>query len=103
MRKDSEAPTKSRSPSANNDDADVRPPNGSFLPLRLERPCYEHPGNPTQELPLTHDYGYPSYQRYVVLGLEGVARLVDVVGDELGTRGLTSPYIFSTLALDALL
>ena len=100
-RKDSKAPAKSRSPGADDDDGDVGPPDGSFLPLRLERPRYEHPDDPTQELPPAHDYGYLSYQRHVILGLEEVARLVDVVGDELGTRGLTTPFIFSTLALDA--
>ena len=99
-RKDSKAPAKSRSPGADDDDGDVGPPDGSFLPLRLERPRYEHPDDPTQELPPAHDYGYLSYQRHVILGLEEVARLVDVVGDELGTRGLTTPFIFSTLALD---
>ena len=61
--------------------------------LRLERPRYEHPDDPTQELPPAHDYGYLSYQRHVILGLEEVARLVDVVGDELGTCGLTTRYI----------
>ncbi|OBZ73366.1 hypothetical protein A0H81_07159 [Grifola frondosa] len=80
-------------------------PDGSFLPLNLERPRYES-GEEGQEqhqhqvLQHEHDYGYLSYGRHVVLGLEQVARLVDVVGDELGTRGLTTPFIFSTLALD---
>ncbi|KAG1745102.1 uncharacterized protein EDB91DRAFT_1220686 [Suillus paluster] len=68
-------------------------PDGSFLPLNLEPKVYEHE---QQE----HDYGYLSYQRHVVLGLDEIARLVDVVASELGTRALTTPFIFSTLALD---
>lgn len=74
-------------------------PDGSFLSLSLEKPRFEQPEDPTQEVSPPHDYGYLSYGRHVVLGLEEVARLVDVVGDELGTRGLTTPFIFSTLAL----
>ncbi|KAG6841180.1 hypothetical protein C0991_001106 [Blastosporella zonata] len=74
---------------------DVPPPipDGSFLPLNLERP--------RDESTLEHDYGYLAYQRHVVLGLEQVARLVIVLSDELGTRGgITTPFIFSTTALD---
>ena len=37
------------------------------------------------------DYGYLSYQRHVVIGLDEVDRLVRTVPDELGTRGLTTP------------
>ncbi|KAJ8090347.1 hypothetical protein PM082_018943 [Marasmius tenuissimus] len=49
----------------------------------------------------TMDYPYLSYQRHVVLSVDTVARLVDVVCEELGTRGgITTPFIFSTLALD---
>jgi hypothetical protein len=68
-------------------------PDGSFLPLNLEPRV---PNNEQQE----HDYGYLSYQRHVVLGLDEVARIVDVVASELGTRALTTPFIFSNLALD---
>ena len=85
---------------ADDDQVDFGPPNGSFLPLVLDKPRYQSPDDPTLEIPPSHDYGYLSYSRHVVLGLEEVARLVDVVGDELGTRGLTTPFIFSTLALD---
>ncbi|KAF8258940.1 hypothetical protein EI94DRAFT_1066976 [Lactarius quietus] len=46
------------------------------------------------------DYGYLSYQRHIVLGLDEVDRLVRTVTDELGTRGLTTPFLFSSLALD---
>lgn len=46
------------------------------------------------------DYGYLSYQHNVVLGLEEVNRLVRTLTDELGTRGLTTPFLFSSLALD---
>ena len=75
-------------------------PDGSFLPLNLEPPRYEPGEEPSQELRNFLDYGYLSYQRHVVLGIEELARLVDVVGNELGTRGLTTPFIFSALALD---
>jgi hypothetical protein len=74
-------------------------PDGSFLPLNLDRPWDDsqaHPVGHTKQ----QDYGYLSYERHVILGLEQVARLVDVVADELGTRGLTTPFIFSTLAMD---
>ncbi|KAF8646242.1 hypothetical protein AX16_007312 [Volvariella volvacea WC 439] len=73
-------------------------PDGSFLPMNLDRP--------RDELgavlpPKEHDYGYLSYERHVVLGLEQIERLVDVVADELGTRGgIATPFIFSTTALD---
>jgi hypothetical protein len=46
------------------------------------------------------DYGYLSYQHHVVLGLDEVNRLVRTVTDELGTRGLTTPFLFSSLAID---
>ncbi|KAG9312759.1 hypothetical protein JVU11DRAFT_7193 [Chiua virens] len=71
-------------------------PDGSFLPLSLDRPRNESGEVKTPE----HDYGYLSYERHVILGLDDVARLVDVVAVELGTRCLTTPFIFSTLALD---
>jgi hypothetical protein len=73
-------------------------PDGTFLPLNLERPRNDLGAI---EQPKEHDYGYLSYERHVVLGLEQVARLVDVVSEELGTRGgITTPFIFSTTALD---
>ncbi|KAG6836676.1 hypothetical protein H0H93_005094 [Arthromyces matolae] len=80
-------------------DRDVPPPipDGSFLPLSLDKPKGESPPDQYKE----HDYGYLSDQRHVVLGLEQVARLVIVISDELGTRGgITTPFIFSTTALD---
>ncbi|KAI1786123.1 hypothetical protein LXA43DRAFT_1065348 [Ganoderma leucocontextum] len=103
-KKDSgKSPVKARSPGpgdGSDEHVDFGLPDGTFLPLSLEKPHYENLEDPTQELSSPHDYGYLSYQRHVVLGLEEVARLVDVVGDELGSRGLTTPFIFSTLALD---
>jgi len=49
----------------------------------------------------TMDFPYLSYQRHVVLSIDDVSRLVEVVCAELGTRGgITTPFIFSTLALD---
>ncbi|KAI0791288.1 hypothetical protein C8Q75DRAFT_805635 [Abortiporus biennis] len=94
------ARTISTTTAAEPDPSEFTLPDGSFLPLNLEPPRY----NPGEEPSLEHrnliDYGYLCYQRHVVLGLEEVARLVDVVGEELGTRGLTTPFIFSCLALD---
>lgn len=79
------------------DDGLYQIPDGSFLPLNLERPWTD----PETQEPLKQtDYGYLSFERHVILGLEQVARLVDVVADEIGTRGLTTPFIFSTLAMD---
>jgi Domain of unknown function (DUF1708) len=46
------------------------------------------------------EYGYLSYYHHVVLGLDEVHRLVHTVTEELSTRGLTTPFLFSSLALD---
>ncbi|KAK7047632.1 hypothetical protein VNI00_006400 [Paramarasmius palmivorus] len=96
---------------------------GAFLPTILEKPVFDNgPGaelnrslnssvssaysttssiSTTVSTPTTMDYGYLAYQRHVVLSVENVARLADVVCEELGTRGgITTPFIFSTLALD---
>ncbi|KDR72869.1 hypothetical protein GALMADRAFT_73169 [Galerina marginata CBS 339.88] len=73
-------------------------PDGAFLPLNLEKP--RNDGGATEYLK-EHDYGYLSYERHVVLGLEQVERLVEVISEELETRGgMTTPFIFSTTALD---
>jgi len=68
---------------------------GSFLPLSLNPPLFD-----SQEREITQDYGYLSYKRQVVLGLEDISRLVDVASQEICARGLTTPFIFSALALD---
>ena len=73
-------------------------PDGAFLPLNLERPRNVEP---TLEQSKEHDYGYLSYQRHVVLGIEQVERLVEVISEELETRGgITTPFIFSNTGLD---
>ncbi|KAF8966109.1 hypothetical protein BDZ97DRAFT_1917804 [Flammula alnicola] len=73
-------------------------PDGAFLPLNLERPRSDAT---IAEYLKDHDYGYLSYERHVVLGLEQVERLVEVISEELETRGgVTTPFIFSTTALD---
>ncbi|KAG8824394.1 hypothetical protein FRC17_009122 [Serendipita sp. 399] len=46
------------------------------------------------------EYGYIASERHVVLGLDEVVRLVDVVAEELGQRGLTTALLFSPLAID---
>ncbi|KAK0479319.1 hypothetical protein IW261DRAFT_1480216, partial [Armillaria novae-zelandiae] len=59
------------------------PPPDGFLPFTLERAR-----NGTEI-----DYGYLVYEQHVLLGLEQVAQLVDVVSEELGTRGgITTPF-----------
>lgn len=80
-------------------------PDGAFLPLNLERPKIQKVGDATVTPPepptKDHDYGYLSYERHVVLGLEQLERLVEVVTEELETRGgITTPFIFSNTALD---
>jgi hypothetical protein len=70
-------------------------PDGTFLPLNLTPLRFD-----TQERDISQDYGYLSYKRHVVLGLEEIARLVEATSQEIGVRGLTTPFIFSTLALD---
>lgn len=67
---------------------------GSFLPLSLDRRQNE----PQQR---QNDYGFLSYERHVVLAPEQLARLVQVLVEELSSRGgITTPFIFSTIALD---
>jgi Domain of unknown function (DUF1708) len=73
-------------------------PDGAFLPLNLERP---RNNESTTEHSKEHDYSYLSYERHVVLGIEQVEQLVEVISDELETRGgITTPFIFSTNGLD---
>lgn len=73
-------------------------PDGSFLPLNLEPPKND---SAAAEQSRETDYGYLSYERHVVLGLEQLEALVNVVVEELETRGgITTPFIFSTTALD---
>ena len=73
-------------------------PDGAFLPLNLERPRNDES---TPEHSKEHDYSFLSYERHVVLGIEQVERLVEVVSEELETRGgITTPFIFTTTGLD---
>ena len=73
-------------------------PDGAFLPLNLERPRNDES---TPEHSKEHDYSFLSYERHVVLGIEQVERLVEVVSEELETRGgITTPFIFTTAGLD---
>jgi hypothetical protein len=72
-------------------------PDGAFLPLSFDRPI----DDAGLELQTAHPYGYLSFERHVVLGLDQVSRLVHVVCNELVSRGgLTTPFIFSALAID---
>ncbi|KAH9987661.1 hypothetical protein BJV74DRAFT_978753 [Russula compacta] len=72
-------------------------PDGSFFPLNLDPPGGDHLASPSGS---EHDYGYLSYHHQVALGPDEVHRLVQTVCEELGTRGLTTPFLFSSLALD---
>ncbi|TFK24469.1 hypothetical protein FA15DRAFT_655895 [Coprinopsis marcescibilis] len=73
-------------------------PDGSFLPLNLERPRND---SDTADQSKQLDYGYLCNERHVVLGIEQLERLVEVVAEELETRGgITTPFIFSNTALD---
>ncbi|KAI6111844.1 hypothetical protein EDD16DRAFT_1710186 [Pisolithus croceorrhizus] len=69
-------------------------PDGGFLPLNLD-----HRRKGTDD-DAQHRYGYLSFERHVVLGINELAMLVEVVVDELASRFLTTPFIFSALALD---
>lgn len=67
---------------------------GAFLPLCLEL-------RQKEQTPRSNDYGFLSYERHVILAPEQLARLVHVVVNELSSRGgITTPFIFSTTALD---
>ncbi|KAJ3860703.1 hypothetical protein EV359DRAFT_48626 [Lentinula novae-zelandiae] len=74
-------------------DGELQQPEERFLPLTLERPFWSSDSD--------QDYGYLSFEKHVVLGLEQVNRLVDIACEELCSRGgLDTPFIFTTLALD---
>ncbi|CCM00227.1 uncharacterized protein FIBRA_02255 [Fibroporia radiculosa] len=99
-RKDSKEKSRSKASPTEYDVPEIAIPDGTFLPLNFDPPRVEVTGESNEPRTSNNDYGHLSYGRHVVLGLEQVARLVDVVGNELGMRGLTTPFIFSTLALD---
>ncbi|KAG9001059.1 hypothetical protein FRB94_007120 [Tulasnella sp. JGI-2019a] len=64
----------------------------AFLPLRIP---------PKREVDVSErDYGYICAESDVILALEDVERLVSVVGDEIISRALTTPLLFSSHALD---
>ncbi|KAF8631654.1 hypothetical protein AX17_005056 [Amanita inopinata Kibby_2008] len=71
---------------------------GAFHLLSLEPPRNRENG---EARPKLQDYGFLSYERHVILGPEQLARLINVVSGELSNRGgITTPFIFSTTALD---
>ncbi|KAK7443796.1 hypothetical protein VKT23_015577 [Stygiomarasmius scandens] len=73
-------------------------PTYTYLPTNLSLPITPS-GNAITNL--GPDYGYLSYARHVVLSLDHVVRLVDVCCEELANRGgLSTPFIFSNLAMD---
>ncbi|EIN04164.1 hypothetical protein PUNSTDRAFT_138889 [Punctularia strigosozonata HHB-11173 SS5] len=86
-------------------------PDGSFLPLQLDPPRYDDPADPSADAAdAAHhpprasqhrpDYGFLSYQRHVVLPPEHVSALAELLCAELAARGLTTPFLFSSSALD---
>ncbi|KAH7102491.1 hypothetical protein BKA62DRAFT_637553 [Auriculariales sp. MPI-PUGE-AT-0066] len=87
----SPAPTSRDSPLP---DEPLLPPEGSFLPLSLSPADHGDHHEPPA------DYGYLFYEKEIVLGIDDVARIAHVVGAELALRGLTTPLLFSGLALD---
>lgn len=99
-KKDKERARKLDEDAGQDEDPEYAIPDGSFLSLSLDPPPFVTSDGALPDPHPLVDYGYLSYGRHVILGLEQAARLVDVVGNELGTRGLTTPFIFSTLALD---
>jgi len=60
------------------------PPEGSFLPLSLAPPDH---GDHNEVMA---DYGYLFYEKEIVLGIDDVARLAYVIGNELALRGMSS-------------
>ncbi|KAG8919332.1 hypothetical protein FRC02_001745 [Tulasnella sp. 418] len=64
---------------------------GGFLPLYIP-----HKKDAEGE----KEYGYLSAENRTVLQIDDVTRLVTVVGDEIMSRALDTPLLFSTLALD---
>ncbi|KAH9172544.1 hypothetical protein EDB89DRAFT_1851067 [Lactarius sanguifluus] len=96
-RKDSSP--KARPPGAVVSEEEPVIPDGSFFPFNLEPPPSDL-ASPSDSERGARTTGYLSYHRHVVLGLEEVDRLVRIVTDELRTRGLTTPFLFSSLALD---
>lgn len=66
---------------------------GGFLPFSPP------PSSSSNKAP-EQEYGHLSHQKDVVLSLEQVALLVHIVAGELENRGLQTPLLFSTLALD---
>lgn len=64
----------------------------AFVPLHI--PPKKDPD------PQEREYGYLSAENEVILSLEDVHRLVRVVGDEILSRALTTPLLFSSQALD---
>jgi len=92
-------------------DEEQQIPDGTFLPFHNGKVsrftvALQEPYAQMQEPVPVHtvarqDYGYLSIERHVVLSLPDCAKLVDVLAEELGSRGgLTTPFLFSSAALD---
>jgi hypothetical protein len=99
-------------------DGSFLPPNVDSLPLSfgpglgassstspsspaLSRAASSAAGSDRDQRERELEYGYLGYEPSVILGIDQVDRLVQVVCEELGTRGgITTPFIFSSLALD---
>ncbi|QRV95888.1 hypothetical protein RhiJN_23906 [Ceratobasidium sp. AG-Ba] len=69
---------------------------GGFLPRYIP----SAPSTSEREDPARQPYGYLHTEKDVILSLEDVHRLLTVLGEELTLRGLSTPLLFSTQALD---
>ncbi|KAG8686107.1 hypothetical protein FRC08_012743, partial [Ceratobasidium sp. 394] len=69
---------------------------GGFLPRYIP----SAPTSTERDDPARQPYGYLHTEKDVILSLEDVQRLLQVLGEELTLRGLSTPLLFSTQALD---
>ncbi|KAG8778196.1 hypothetical protein FRC12_025108 [Ceratobasidium sp. 428] len=69
---------------------------GGFLPRYIP----SAPTSTEREDPSRQPYGYFYTEKDVILSLEDVHRLLNILGEELTLRGLSTPLLFSTQALD---
>ncbi|WVF68828.1 hypothetical protein IAT40_003601 [Kwoniella sp. CBS 6097] len=84
------------------------PPKYTFLPTRIPPPTINAANNSVDSFACEHDevvglrqYGFLGGIGWKVsLGLSDVGRVIQIVGDELIRRGLTTPLLFSSQALE---
>ncbi|KAG9096851.1 hypothetical protein FRC06_008265 [Ceratobasidium sp. 370] len=69
---------------------------GGFLPRYIP----SAPTSTEREDPARQPYGYLHTEKDVILSLDDVQRLLNVLSEELTLRGLSTPLLFSTQAID---